>query len=61
MSDVDIVSLQVNSSQKEGWEEFVEEFGELQSLSHLIRLAVEKEINGDAPASTKSTRSTAKR
>lgn len=46
MPDTTMVSLQVNEAQKDGWDDYVDESGELQCLSHLIRLAVEKEING---------------
>jgi len=53
MSDSDIerrplVSLRLNLRQKANWQRQAEQQDEYTSLSHLIRIAVEKEINSDS-------------
>ena len=47
MGEKDQIILRVDSSQKEAWDEFVEESGKYSSRSGLIRTAVEKEIHGE--------------
>lgn len=46
-SDRTQINLTVNPERKERWEEYVEENNEASSLSHLIRLSVEREIDRD--------------
>jgi hypothetical protein len=45
-TDTETVALRVASSVKERWEQEAEESPEYDSLSHLIRLSVQKEIEG---------------
>lgn len=47
MGEKEQIILRVDSSQKEAWDEFVEESGKYSSRSGLIRTAVEKEIHGE--------------
>jgi hypothetical protein len=44
------VNLQIDEDQKEDWEEYIEESGRYNSLSGLIRGAVEAEISGEGAA-----------
>ena len=46
-SDRTQINITVNPERKERWEEYVNENNEASSLSHLIRLSVEREINRD--------------
>lgn len=46
-SDRTQINITVNPERKERWEEYVDENNEASSLSHLIRLSVEREINRD--------------
>lgn len=47
MSDREQVHITVNSEKKDRWTEFVDEYPEYSSLSHLIRRAVSKEISSE--------------
>jgi hypothetical protein len=56
MSDSDIerrplVNLRVNLRQKASWERYADQSSEYSSLSHLIRIAVEKEMSEDSEES----------
>ena len=44
--DKDSVNLWVEPEQKERWEEYLDEAGDLQHMSQLVRRAVENEISG---------------
>lgn len=52
MADRKQVNLVVAKSQKEDWEEYVNESDECNSLSHLIRLAVSREISEEEQSPT---------
>ena len=54
-------TVKVPASKAEDWDEYLKENPEVDSISHLIRLSVEKEINGshgerDAPSGDTETR-----
>lgn len=48
MGDKKQINLRVDSSQKEEWEEYIENSGRYSSLSGLIRASVEAEITGES-------------
>lgn len=47
-----LVNLRVNIRQKARWERYAKQSGEYSSLSHLIRIAVEKEMSEDSEESS---------
>lgn len=50
MADTTQVNVKLPVDQKREWEDYVEENEEATSLSHLIRLSVQREINGESKA-----------
>ncbi|WP_338726721.1 hypothetical protein [Haladaptatus sp. DJG-WS-42] len=50
MTDWEQVNLRVSPERKQEWEQFVEEHPNANNLSHLIRLAVTREIQGREPS-----------
>lgn len=49
------INFRVDVSQKEAWEEFIDDSGRFSTLSELIRAAVEKEIHSDDARETIET------
>jgi hypothetical protein len=55
MADTTVVSVKIPRDTKQTWEEYAEENPDVDSVSHLIRLAVMKEMNASDEAETNSS------